>query len=197
MSDWLRGVKVPPLKITEIRRLATSIRRNSQIEPEEPFPVLEFMEFSLAEGLPGFDWAIFENLPHLMEACAFPDGCTENPDGPFIKVSGKVYEAAHRGDGRARLTILHECGHVLLHRKVAVHHRGEIGADLKVYENSEWQANTFAAELLMPPESFCTCLSLDEFRDRMRVSGKAAMVQGQKLQRRGDIRGVDWLKGTD
>lgn len=194
MSDWLHGLKVPPLKITDIRRLATAIRRGSQIEPEERFPVLEFLEFSLPEGLPGFDWAIFDNLPHLMEACAFPDGCTEHSDGPFIKVSDGVYEAAHRFDGRARLTILHECGHVLLHRKVAVHHRGTVGADLKPYENSEWQANTFAAELLMPPESFYTCQGLDEFRDRMGVSGKAAMVQGQKLQGRGDIRGVDWLR---
>jgi hypothetical protein len=193
MSDWLRGVKVPPLKITDIRRLASLIRDGSQIKPGERFPVLEFLEFSLPRVLPGFDCAISDDMPHRMEACAFPDGCTEHPDGPFIKISGQVYEAAYGGEGRARFTILHECGHVLLHRKVAVHHRGPVGADLKPIENSEWQANTFSAELLMPPDSFAICQSLDEFLDRMGVSGQAAMVQGRKLQDRREIKGVAWL----
>jgi hypothetical protein len=193
MSDWLRGVKVPPLRIADIRRLTTSIRHGSQIEPEESFPVLEFLEISLPNVLPGFDYVITDDMPHGMEACAFPDGCTEHLDGPFIKISGQVYEAAYRGEGRARFTILHECGHVLLHRKVAVHHRAPVGADLKPFENSEWQANTFAAELLMPPDSFATCRSLDEFLDRMGVSGQAALVQGRKLQDRREINRITWL----
>jgi len=134
MSDWLHGVKVPALRIADIRSFATSIRQNSQIGIHDPFPVLDFLEFSLTGGIDGFDWISSDDLPRGVEACAYPDGCAENPDGPYIKIRDTVYEAAHRREGRARLTILHECGHILLHRKVAVHHRGAIGAQLAPYE---------------------------------------------------------------
>lgn len=195
MSDWLNGVKVPPLRISDIRSLASVIRSHTEVAPEEAFPVLQFLEFSLPAALPEFDWSVNDDLPPHIEACAYPDGCTENPDGPFIKISSAVYEAACNDEGRARLTILHEAGHVFLHRKVAVHHRGKIG-DLKVYENSEWQANTFAAELLMPPQSFIIAKSMDDFRNRMKVSARAASVQGNKLKKRGEIPGVTWLEST-
>ncbi len=101
-----------------------------------------------------FDFEIVESLPDGDEARAFPDGAPHYPDGPVIQVLPHVYERAAANNGRARLTVLHECGHVLLHRHVAVHHRGPRGAELKPWENSEWQANQFAAELLMPVDSF-------------------------------------------
>ena len=48
---------------------------------------------------------------------------------------------------RARFTVAHEIGHLILHEGFALA-RGAVRH--KHYEDSEWQADTFAAELLMP-----------------------------------------------
>lgn len=198
MSDWKLGVPVPPLSIGKIRELTDTIRQTTQIAPEKYFPVVWFLEIALPSSLPGFDWIADESLPHHYEACAYPDGCAENPEGPFIKIRPDVYEAAHAGDGRARLTLLHECGHVLLHRMVAIHPRnqGSAGGELRPFENSEWQANTFAAELLMPPKSFHGSRSLQAYCKKMGVSHKAALTQGNKLSKRREIPMFPWLART-
>jgi len=193
MSDWLHGVRVPPLSIAQLRELAGVIRAGSHLSPVEPFPVLYFLEHALSKAIPGFDFAVVDELPDGNEACAYPDGCTENPDGPFIELTTKVYERACAGYGRDRLTILHEISHILLHRKVAVHHRGPRGEELKAYENSEWQANQLAAELLMPPQSFSAHRSLHKFCRTMGVSRKATEIQGKKLLERGDVASIPWL----
>lgn len=193
MSDWLHGVRVPPLNIAQLRELAGLVRGASQLQPQEPFPVLYFLEHSLPQAIPGFDFVIVDQLPEGDEACAYPDGCREHHDGPFIKLTTAVYNGAWAKHGRDRLTVLHECGHVILHRKVAVHHRGPRGAELKPYQNSEWQANQLAAELLMPLESFAACSSLHEFCRRMGVSREAAQLRAKKLLERGDLASIEWL----
>lgn len=193
MSDWLHGVRVPPLSIVQLRELAGAIRAGSHLPPVEPFPVLYFLEHALPEAILGFDFAVVDELPDGNEACAYPDGCTEHPDGPFIELTTKVYDHACAGYGRDRLTILHEISHVLLHRKVAVHNRGPRGAELKAYENSEWQATQLAAELLMPLESFSAHRSLHKFCKAMGVSRKAADIRATKLLERGDVASVPWL----
>ena len=169
------------------------VRNASQLEPMDPFPVLYFLEHSLPEALPGFDFIIEDHLPNDDEACAYPDGCNENPDGPFIKLTPTVYDGAWADRGRDRLTILHECGHVVLHRKVAILHRGPKGADLKAFENSEWQANQLAAELLMPPKSFVTGDSIADYCSRMGVSREAAKLRARKLAERNEITEMNWL----
>jgi hypothetical protein len=50
VSDWLHGVLVPPLNIAKLRALARLIRRASELQPQEPFPVLYFLEHSLPQA---------------------------------------------------------------------------------------------------------------------------------------------------
>src|SRR6267154_2486567 len=119
MSDWLHGIRVPPLTINQLRELAKLIRSASQLKPEEPFPVLRFLEHALPQALPNFDFLVVEELSDRDEARAYPDGCPEYPDGPFIKLTKRVYDGAWANKGRHRLTVLHECGHVIVHRKIA------------------------------------------------------------------------------
>lgn len=197
MSDWLHGVRVPPLSILQLRELAGLVRDSSRLTPLEPFPVLYFLEHSLPEAFPGFDFTVVDQLPDGNEACAYPDGCSEHLDGPLIKLTTRVYDGAYAGRGRDRLTILHEAAHVILHGKVAVHHRNPRGADLRPYENSEWQANQLAAELLMPVQSFSICSSLAEFCKQMGVSREAAKLRGKKLLERGDLASIEWHPPTN
>lgn len=192
MSDWLTGVKVPPLRISDIRRVANVIRSCWKIDYNQAIPVVETLEFLMPQGFPNFGWGIFDDIPSHLEACAYPDGCIENPSGPLIKLREHVYNLACQGDGRARFTVLHEIGHIFLHQKVAVHPRGGIGIELAVYENSEWQANLFAAELLMPPESFLDLPSAETYCARMKVSRQAASLRARKLRDRKEIPNLTW-----
>lgn len=197
MSDWLHGVRARPTSIGKLRSFATLIRGASHLSAEGRFPVSEFLEFSLPQAIRGFDFVVVEQLSDEDEACAYPDGCQENPDGPFIKLTNSVYEGAYNGNGRDRLTILHECAHVLLHRGINVHHRGPKGAELKPFENSEWQATQLAAELLMPVCSFCQHSSFDTYRTVMGISKQATRIRLKGLISRNEIVPPKWANDTD
>lgn len=183
MSDWLHGVRVPPLRINNIREIASALRSNAGLTAVEPFPALHFLELAMPALVDDFDLEIVDSLPDGDEARAFPDGAPHHPSGPVIQLLAPVYDNASKNVGRARLTVLHECGHVLLHRHVAVHHRGPRGAELKTWENSEWQANQFAAELLMPVAGFHAAGSLEDYVVRMGVSREAACNRALQLGR--------------
>ena len=92
-------------------------------------------------------------------------------------------------DPRARFTVIHELGHIAMaHTRSLNRDRGR-GREIKPYEDSEWQANTFAAEFLMP---------LDDMKRRnlktpellqleYQVSSQAADTRIAKLTGRSDI----------
>lgn len=77
------------------------------------------------------------------------------PDERCMSITQSTYDRLVGGDGRARYTICHELGHcelghrpppALLHRNAPSH---------KAYEDTEWQADQFAAEMTMPLPVFC------------------------------------------
>jgi IrrE N-terminal-like domain len=83
------------------------------------------------------------DLPLGVEACWEPDKLT-------LTLRESVYIGACKKEPRALFTIAHEVGHLALgHRRTGGFHRATSTAFL-VYEDSEWQANTFAGEFLMP-----------------------------------------------
>jgi len=192
MSDWLHGVRVPPLNIRDLRELAITIRSASQLDECASFPVLHFLEWTMHELRDGFDWEIVDSLSDRDEARAYPDGAPHYPVGPLIQMLPHVYDAAGLNKGRARLTILHECGHVLLHRHVTAHHRGMVGAALPTWENSEWQASQFAVELLMPVQSLQKQFDLETYVEQMGVSREAACNRALQLERTLRMRRPPW-----
>lgn len=60
-----------------------------------------------------------------------------------------VYENANNGQGRDRFTIAHELGHLILQHNHILARTSSLMTH-KPYEDSEWQADNFAAEFLMP-----------------------------------------------
>jgi Zn-dependent peptidase ImmA (M78 family) len=194
MNEWQYGVKVPPRRIADLRSLATRIRAESGLDRQAPFPALHFLELSMPRMFNNFDLEIVDELTDGDEARAYPDGAPHHPHGPVIQLRFKTYDDASGGNGRARMTVLHECGHVTLHAGVAVtHDTHDRGERLNPWENSEWQANQFAAELLMPPESLGTASTVSEFALRMGVSRDAARVRAQQLVRTTVISKPEWL----
>ena len=195
MSDWLHGVEVPPLIIKDIRRITQNIRTATNVIKHHRYPIVELLEFGMPQVIDNFDWEVVDVLGEGREACCFPDGCQSHPQGPKIVLTNRVYEEATKGDGRSRYTIAHEIGHVFLHRNIPpVHNRKRCGSDLNPWENSEWQANTFAGELLMPIESFNRHKTLPTFCSEMGVSRQAARTQGFKFIKRKELSNTHWIR---
>jgi len=98
-----------------------------------------------------------ENLPSGLEAQAH----YSMDEGAIVVVlTETTYEDLAAGTGRALFTVAHEIGHAVLHPNELVErrlanvdsqalHRGTV-AGHKPFMDTEWQANGFAAAMLMP-----------------------------------------------
>lgn len=100
-----------------------------------------------------------------------------------IKIREDVYEKATQGDGRARFTILHEVGHLLMHDndRVALCRKSD-NVPLKTYEDPEWQADAFAGELLIA-EHLVRDMSVNEIEIHCGASHAAAEYQYKQIRR--------------
>src|SRR5450432_3740745 len=98
-----------------------------------------------------------DDLPSGLEAQA-----QYSPDEEAILVvlTEGTYADLRAGTGRALFTLAHEIGHAVLHPNELVNrrlsavdsralHRGAVGGH-KAFMDTEWQANGFAAAMLMP-----------------------------------------------
>ena len=91
-----------------------------------------------------------------------------------IYIKESVFNRAIEGVPRDRFTIAHEIGHVILHtNKIIVCRTTE---EIKKYEHPEWQANCFAAELLVPVSSI-KHLSIDQIMNKYNVSRDVALFR--------------------
>lgn len=87
------------------------------------------------------------------------------PSKNLIRIREDVYMNAVEGNGRDRLTIAHEIGHLLLHDDDSIALcRLEPNEKLKPYEDPEWQADAFGGELLASSYLIRGLTSAEAFR---------------------------------
>lgn len=135
------SIRVPPLSRAHIRALAKFIHDKTTKDP--PFPIVEFVEFVLPTMVDGFSFGVLT----AEEMGAEEHGRTY-PASKQIFLREDIYERAVAGHGRDRFTLAHEVGHLFLHNTGL--HREMPRSEVRKFEDSEWQANCFAGELLMP-----------------------------------------------
>ena len=107
------------------------------------------------------------------------------PDELCMHVTDSTYRRLAQGNGRALFTICHEIGHVLLHNNIpALLHRNAAPPSHKLYEDTEWQADTFAAEFAMPLHVILNerIVTADGIQRRFRVSAQAAEIRFKALK---------------
>ncbi|ANN74684.1 hypothetical protein BAU08_09650 [Bordetella bronchialis] len=73
------------------------------------------------------------------------------PEQKLIVIREDIYDALLDDDPFARYTVVHEFSHIFLQHAVTLHRNAILG-DHHWWEDSEWQANNLAAEILMPVE---------------------------------------------
>lgn len=166
-----------PISRAKLRELTTTIRKRCNLEHEPCFPVLQFLELVMPIIYPGFHLIIEEEKDMIGY-----HGLT-CPEDKTIRIREDVYYGAESGNGRDRFTIAHEIGHYCLHSKENVFYARIDGNSVKPYMNPEWQANNFAAELLMP-ENLVRKMSAFEIEENCKVTAYAAEVRRKILNSR-------------
>ena len=114
-----------------------------------------------------------------------------DPEQRCVFLRQSDYESCIEGTRpRSKYTFWHEFGHVFLnHRASFARGEGIEGEDIKAYESSEWQADQFAAEILMPLEIMRKekIFTANGLVNRFGVSQEAANVRIKQLKRYSSI----------
>ncbi|WP_052417248.1 ImmA/IrrE family metallo-endopeptidase [Cellvibrio mixtus] len=140
--------------------------------------IVELLDVQLPQLMPGFTLQILED-------CELPnDYARTYPESSLMQVRESVYEGARSGNPRDRFTLAHELGHLFLHQGVTAYARSENSPPHKVYEDSEWQADTYAAEFLMPMDEVKSIRSHVEIMLRFNVSEMAAQRRFRAIKKR-------------
>ena len=132
-------VSASPCSRGSLRQIAKNIREQLHLKHKLYFPIVEVIVILAANG--ELDYEI------VSEGEMTDTYGTTNTVKNIMKIRQNVYEGAIKGNPRDRFTLCHEFGHWLLHQPQNVSFaRGNI----PTYCDPEWQANTFAGELLVP-----------------------------------------------
>lgn len=147
------------------------------LETPRPTPILEIFENKM-ETL-DFKVVIGKNVRGL--------GGLTDVTNRFIELPNATYKRLEKDDAQARFTVAHEMGHAQLHAKELAFgsfpFRNQVTfarrSRIRAFEDPEWQANTFAAAILMPMKSLRVLqdqgqLNANELMKVFRVSWPAA-----------------------
>lgn len=177
MSGLHTGFKVPPQSKIKIWNFAQNVRSLLSI-PSGVIDAAQLLERLFPYGIvvDVFDHASAP-VPAEVEACWVPLNQT-------LYIRDTVYDGMCDGDPRCRFTLAHEIGHILLGHQITLN-RESNNAPMKVYENSEWQANTFASSFLMP---YCEMMNLkpitvQDVMNHFGVSQSAAEVRWKEIRK--------------
>lgn len=171
--------KAKPRSIKDIIEKAELIRTVTEMAMDtktEQFPILHFAEIIIPQIAEDFTFVIGSK-----EEMGNNLGLTDIKE-KTITIREDVYENAYNGNGRDLFTIAHEVGHVLLHSEQNIQQLARTNKEtIKPYENPEWQADTFAAELLMPASMITEDDTVFTVARRFGVSYSAARIRLNKL----------------
>lgn len=175
------GFPVEPRSRNDIRDVAVHARRILKLG-DGRVDIPRVLDKLSAEF--GIHYDVFDKssapVPGEVEACYVPEDFT-------IYIRDTVFSEMANGGSRAVFTFGHEMGHALLgHRRT--YNRQSV-ATVPRYANSEWQANTFSAEFVMPTDQIWkfNLRSAEAIVRQFGVSPVAARVRVDDLTRRNEL----------
>lgn len=137
----------------QISQYAGYVRRQFGIQ-DKYIDVVKMVEDFFPRFIPNYSFRIVNDDDDIdMEGVM---AYTEAKDGKItMYVKEEIYDMALLDNGRARFTLAHEGGHVLMHCKENVilqriEMSNALCSSMENEINPEWQADQFAAELLAP-----------------------------------------------
>lgn len=172
----MTGMKALSMSTKEIRKVAKLMREKIGLRDCLKIPICNVLEWVLEHLFPRFEWEIVSEKDLAVEGMTL---VSEKK----IFIREDVYEKACQGDGRARFTIAHEIGHLILHLPGRLAQcRLSHGESLRPFEDPEWQADSFAAEFLMDYD-LIKGMPPKEIQMACGVSETAAIVRYEKIRK--------------
>lgn len=172
-----RGFRVKGMSIKQVRSKAQRLRAFFERDNEPYINVVQLLDNLSANGFVDFDviddseWSRDDELAFFVPA--------EN----MIYIRQSTNDLATLGDGHSRFTIAHEIGHWILHRNIRLSRSSIASTKHSAYEDSEWQADTFAAELLINRDFLSDSDSATDIKARFGVSTACAGVYLKREKR--------------
>ena len=180
MSNQMHeGFPVAPASRMSIRHQAMHVRKVLNL-PDGKFSIGRLLESFSGMGIHVDVVSSHDaSVPKGLEACWDPSTMT-------LTICEPVYWQMLHGDGRARFTFGHELGHICL---AHVRTLNRVSGPIKTFCNSEWQADQFAAELIMPLSVIKDNQLITEqlISDFFGVSYKAAATRLRNLKKYNEI----------
>lgn len=136
--------KTNPLSVNKIEEYAIKVRKQFSIPLDEAFPIYDILEMLSNNNLLTLQILENDNIIFKQGAVAY-----YNPLENFIYIKEEVLEDLDNGLYRSNFTLAHEFFHFLQH-KVLNFVFEEAEESPKPFVNPEWQADEFAAQLLLP-----------------------------------------------
>ncbi|MBQ7207539.1 MAG: ImmA/IrrE family metallo-endopeptidase [Lentisphaeria bacterium] len=163
--------RVAPMSRRNLRQIACAIRKRLHITTRR-FPIVSLLDpLTLLDKRFNYSIECDENFP--TDVHAYWD-----PFEYVMHIRESVYLGACDGRGRDRMTLAHEFAHYILHTAQTPSMARTMSSSLiRPFESAEWQATTFAAELLMPADSISGDESVAFIAEEYGVSEIAASVQ--------------------
>lgn len=183
----MRGLRVHPVQRAQLRELASLFRD----------------DYLSAIGCGGDYVPICRVLETLDDIGDIELHVEEDDDLPYdhgkayprtgvIVLRNSVYEAAERGSPWERGIVAHELAHVLLKHEVQDFSRSAVDpSNHPSYEDSEWQAQALAFELLIDARRITRRTTAQEVAQRFGVTFDAARYQLKTLAKEGLTRHVE------
>lgn len=165
------GSRVAPRSSAVIESVAMQFREYVKLNDRVEFPIVAVAELLIGEGFEVVD-----------EEDMGADEGRSYPDLGKMLIRRDVYDAAVDGDARSRFTMAHEMGHMVMHVG-ASYARNNSGAVMQIYENSEWQADEFAGNLLAPLH-IIRGWTATQISEHCKISLPAAMIRLKKVKHR-------------
>lgn len=166
--------KVEPISRLKIREIATLLRELVG-NKDGYLDIVGVLEFTLPKFINDFEYEF-----RTEQEMGSNLGLTI-PDKNIIFLREDVYDGAVVGDGHHRMTVAHEIGHLLLHKNIpSSFARIDPKESIPAYNCSEWQANCFGGELLVPHKGLTINDDPTSVSRRYGVTRKAAEIQLSK-----------------
>lgn len=160
-------IAAKPCSRVLIRKITENLRENLGMKNMLYFPIVPLIELLAQDETVDFDMELV-----TPQELADMYGRT-NTARNRMTIREDVYEGAIKGNPRDRFTLCHELGHWILHQPENIElARGEIPK----YCDAEWQANTFAGEL-MAPCYLIGNMEIEDIMEKCGVSYSCAKIQ--------------------
>ena len=174
----VRGSRVTGRSQAQIRASALHVRKTLQVDQILDLPVFTERLFRY-----GITVDVVEDHDPLFALAGVEASC--EVESATIYLTATTHAAVCSNNPRARFTICHELGHLLMaHKKLL--HRSDASQPHRVFEDSEWQADTWVAEFLMPLDEMhrLNLRRADEIQGQFGVSQLAATNRAAYVQKK-------------